>query len=213
MKHLVATSCILLASCFSLPETKVLPPQASAVASALQNTVALVTPNLQVFCAGVVTNGVVVTAAHCIEEDTSVLVAERLSGEQFDTPNSFEVLYNDPRQDIAVLRPSTFILRDGRPLAPEAPRFGDKTIVVGHPMGLVWTVSTGIVSHPRRVTPSGMVWMQTDSDIIYGNSGGPVFNVYGEVVGIVSFMAYSERHLAGAVHWETVREVVDEVSQ
>lgn len=183
----------------------------SVVESALSDTVALVDPSLSPYCAGVITSSLVVTAEHCVSGKDVVMIAERLGSEQITNPRPYEILYSDPIQDLAILRPTEAQLKEGRLLAPYAPDWGDRVVLVGHPQGLAWSVGAGVVSNPRRVNGNGMVWMQVDSDVTYGNSGGPAFNSYGEVVGIVSFMAFGERHLAGVVHWSEVKAALAKV--
>ena len=83
-------------------------------------------------------------------------------------------------------------------------------------MGLAYTVTEGIVSRPRRVggLSDEMVWTQISAPVSGGNSGGPVFNRYGEIIGIVSFRMISwngsEPHLAGIVHIDTIRAALGE---
>jgi serine protease Do len=64
---------------------------------------------------------------------------------------------------------------------------GETVWSIGHPWGLYWSVSSGIVSFPsRRIDGTLMNYIQTDAVIQQGNSGGPLLNTHGEVVGIVS---------------------------
>ncbi len=64
---------------------------------------------------------------------------------------------------------------------------GDEVWSIGHPWGLYWTVSHGIVSsNKRRIDSSMMYYIQTDAAIHQGNSGGPLLDSNGDVVGIVS---------------------------
>jgi len=64
--------------------------------------------------------------------------------------------------------------------------FGDGVVVVGHPLSLSYTVTNGIVSNPMRIVPKITgVFMQFSAPVTFGNSGGPIFNERGRVVGIV----------------------------
>lgn len=87
---------------------------------------------------------------------------------------------------------------------PKTTRVGMNIYVIGSPLGLDWTVSKGIVSKLHR--PFGQVdWLQFDAPATFGNSGGPIVNERGELVGIVSRMllnpsdslkfAVSEEHI------------------
>jgi S1-C subfamily serine protease len=72
-------------------------------------------------------------------------------------------------------------------VAPVAlPEVGSDVYVIGHPVGLGWTITRGIVSAVRKageIAPIEMI--QTDAAISPGNSGGPLLNRYGQLVGVV----------------------------
>ena len=62
---------------------------------------------------------------------------------------------------------------------------GEKLFAIGHPHGLYWTVTEGVLSHPHRRISTPWQWLiQTDTSVNPGNSGGPLFNMRGEVVGV-----------------------------
>lgn len=97
-----------------------------------------------------------------------------------------EVVGTDPESDLAVLKIS-------RPEAFPFVRFGDSTqtrvgdwvIAIGNPFGLGGTVTSGIVSAVMRNTGGGFNrYLQTDASINRGNSGGPLFDMQGNVIGI-----------------------------
>lgn len=68
-------------------------------------------------------------------------------------------------------------------------RSGDSVYAIGHPLGMEWSVSSGIVSNPnRRLQNTWQPVIQTDVAINVGNSGGPLFNMQGEVVGVNTFI-------------------------
>jgi serine protease Do len=68
-------------------------------------------------------------------------------------------------------------------------RSGDSVYAIGHPLGMEWSVSRGIVSNPsRRLQNTWQPVIQTDVAINVGNSGGPLFNLQGEVVGVNTFI-------------------------
>jgi S1-C subfamily serine protease len=66
---------------------------------------------------------------------------------------------------------------------PKKLRHAEQLLAVGHPASLRFTVSAGIVSNPRALF-NGIECIQTDTAIEHGNSGGPLLNSRGEVVGI-----------------------------
>jgi serine protease Do len=127
-------------------------------------------------------DGIIVTNNHVIAEaddieinfaDGSKLVAE--------------VVGADPKTDIAVLR-----VKPETPLTAvtlgdsESMRIGDWVMAIGNPFGLGGTVTTGIISARGRDINSGPYdnFIQTDAAINRGNSGGPLFNQEGEVIGV-----------------------------
>ena len=62
---------------------------------------------------------------------------------------------------------------------------GQDVFAMGHPMGMVWSVSRGVISHEDRYARHPYVHsVQTDAAINVGNSGGPLLNMKGEIVGI-----------------------------
>jgi serine protease Do len=126
--------------------------------------------------------GYVVTNNHVIDgaDEVSVVLTD-------NTTLTAEVVGRDPRTDLALIRVKT----DKR-LAPvrfgnsDTARIGDWVVAIGNPFGLGGTVTAGIVSARGRDIRIGPYddFIQTDAAINRGNSGGPLFNMAGEVVGI-----------------------------
>jgi serine protease Do len=139
---------------------------------------------------GVVINaeGQVVTAAHVVQSADAVVV-EFANG----TVVRARVVVSDPSADVALLQlervpVSTTWVNFGDSDAVEV---GDDVFVVGAPFGAAHTLTVGHVSARRRpkVNLGGAGFgelLQTDAAISQGNSGGPMFNIDGEVIGIVS---------------------------
>lgn len=126
-------------------------------------------------------DGLIVTNNHVIDGATSVTITFADGTEHEAT-----VVGADPLTDIALLD----IDGDDHPTvafgSSEAMRVGDEVIAVGNPFGLGGTVTTGIVSAKDRDIKAGPfdAFIQTDAAINRGNSGGPLFNAQGEVVGV-----------------------------
>ncbi|MEQ9814871.1 MAG: DegQ family serine endoprotease [Azospirillaceae bacterium] len=128
--------------------------------------------------------GVVITNNHVIDAADEIRVILQ-DGTEF----AAEVVGTDPETDVAVLRVET-----DEPLPAvswgdsDAARVGDWIIAIGNPFGLGGSVSAGIVSARGRDIQAGRYddFIQTDAAINRGNSGGPMFNMDGEVVGINS---------------------------
>jgi serine protease Do len=127
-------------------------------------------------------SGLIVTNNHVIT-DADEIVANFANGRQLTA----EVIGIDDKTDLALLKVEA---SDPLPAArfgrSEQLRVGDWVIAIGNPFGFGGTVTAGIVSALDRDINSGPYdhYIQTDASINRGNSGGPLFNVGGEVVGI-----------------------------
>ncbi len=126
-------------------------------------------------------NGLVITNNHVIADSDDILI--KVNSKEYKA----KVVGADPYMDIAVLKMKTtdkFIpVKFGD---SDKARVGDWVVAIGNPFGLGGTVTSGIVSARNR--DIGMTryddFIQTDASINQGNSGGPLFNLKGEVVGI-----------------------------
>ncbi len=127
-------------------------------------------------------SGIIVTNNHVIA-DADEIIANFSDGRKL----AAELIGKDPKTDLAVLRVKSDI-----PLKAVAfgdsdkARVGDWVMAIGNPFGFGRTVTLGIVSAIGRDINSGPYdnYIQTDAAINKGNSGGPLFNMDGEVVGI-----------------------------
>jgi len=127
-------------------------------------------------------SGIIVTNNHVIDgaNEVEVIFTD-------GTKLKAEVVGKDSKVDIAVLR-----VKPAKPLVAvkfgdsDKARVGDWVIAVGNPFALGGTVTAGIVSATRRNIDSGPYdnYIQTDAAINKGNSGGPLFNLDGDVIGI-----------------------------
>lgn len=171
-------------------------------------------------------DGYVVTNAHVIydsqygaglSEKISVLVSD---GESYDA----EVVGYDTDCDIAVLK------IDAKDLVPaefgdsDSLRLGEPVTAIGNPLGfdLMNTITSGIVSGLDRqiiINDKEMTLLQTDAAINSGNSGGPLINKYGQVIGINSSKmsaSYSETSIEGigfAIPSNEVSKIVDDLME
>ncbi len=97
-------------------------------------------------------------------------------------------------------------------LAREQPVVADRVFVVGSPMGLERTVSEGIISAVRENPAGGRVFQLT-APISRGSSGGPVLNLNGKAVGVVTFQVARGQNLNFAVSVDALDMLSDETSQ
>jgi len=134
--------------------------------------------------------GYILTNYHVIDEATRIIVGLQ-SGEKFRGT----VVGVDPETDVAVVKIDaprdlpTVTLGDSN-----AAQVGDWVLAMGSPFGLDQTVTAGIISKKERESPYFNVFqrfLQTDAAINRGNSGGPLVNMRGEVIGMNSQIATS----------------------
>lgn len=127
-------------------------------------------------------DGEIVTNHHVVDGAESVVV-KFADGRSLDAT----VIGSDPMTDIALLKVDS---EEALPMVvfgtSEDMRAGDEVVAVGSPFGLGGTVTSGIISATSRNIHSGPYddFIQTDAAINRGNSGGPLFNNEGEVIGV-----------------------------
>jgi serine protease Do len=162
-------------------------------------------------------DGKILTAAHVVQTADAIEV-QLLTGETLRA----KVLSSEPTADVALLQlekpPKTpFVAKIGDSDAVEV---GDSVFVVGAPLGVSHTLTVGYVSARRRpnATLSSMSraeFFQTDAAINQGNSGGPMFNMQGEVIGIVSYIlshSGGSEGLGFAVTSKVARQLLEQKS-
>jgi S1-C subfamily serine protease len=135
-------------------------------------------------------SGLIFTNRHVVQSKKSVDISY-VDG----TETTAEVIFRDREKDLAILKPATARVKSPLPLCYASyPKPGEEVFALGNPRGLANTVTRGIVSSVRRaegefrsVVPEGTTLIQTDAAVNPGNSGGPLLNANGEVIGIVTF--------------------------
>jgi S1-C subfamily serine protease len=154
-------------------------------------------------------NGTVVTASHVIEGATRVSI-KTANGEIYE---EVSLLANDPKRDFAILKIKGFdlpsvSLGNSNQVVP-----GENVTVIGTPLGeeaLKNSVSTGVISGIRDLGEGYRV-IQITAPVSKGNSGGPVFNGKGEVVGLVAFRLVDGQSLNFIVPINYVRGVISDI--
>ena len=92
-------------------------------------------------------------------------------------------------------------------------QIGEKVIAIGNPLGLQFSVSEGIVSAVHRPGPSEVdAYIQTDAALNPGNSGGPLINKQGKVIGINNFKIGGGESLGFALESNYIEEIVNEIA-
>ena len=156
-------------------------------------------------------DGFAVTNNHVVEKASEVQV-------KMDDGKTYtaKVVGTDPRTDLALIKV------DGRTdfpyakLSDKQPRIGDWVLAVGNPFGLGGTVTAGIVSARSRDIGAGPYddFIQIDAPVNKGNSGGPTFDVDGNVIGVNTAIfspSGGSVGIAFAIPSETVRTVVTQL--
>lgn len=159
--------------------------------------------------------GLVVTNNHVIKDADEVRVT--LSD---NTVLDAEIVGKDEKTDLALLK----IKNDGHKLTAvsfgnsDSMRVGDWVVAIGNPFGLGGTVTAGIISARKRDISAGPYddFIQTDASINRGNSGGPMFNLKGEVIGINTAIYSPSGGSVGigfAVPSNLAKPIIDQLAQ
>lgn len=158
-------------------------------------------------------DGLILTNAHVVRDAKRVTV--KLSDRR---EFSAKVLGSDPATDIAVLKIDAHDLHPAKMGNSEAVQVGDYVLAIGAPYGFEQTATQGIISAKGRSLPGDAVvpFIQTDAAVNPGNSGGPLFDAAGRVIGI-NAQIYSRsggfQGLAFAIPISVALRVKDQIVQ
>nr|WP_321268304.1 trypsin-like peptidase domain-containing protein [uncultured Sulfurimonas sp.] len=119
-----------------------------------------------------------------------------------------KVVYDDPDYDLAFIQSDFEVLHNPLKLSSRTVKNGDTTIAIGHPYGLNYTATEGIVSKASRLYED-LEYIQIDAAINPGNSGGPLLNVHGEVIGVNTFIIQNSNNLGFALPYFYVQETIE----
>ena len=118
------------------------------------------------------------------------------------------VVYDDPKYDLAFIRTEKLNVKTPLGLSETSVHDGDKVVAIGHPYGLNYTATEGIVSKAARLQGE-LEYIQIDAAINPGNSGGPLLNDSGEVVGVNTFIIQNSNNLGFALPFSYVQEALN----
>lgn len=169
-------------------------------------------------------DGYIITNAHVAENEyyevtklvVNVNTTDPENGTSVSTAYEAQLLGSDTDTDLAVLK----IKPDGDLAAAalgdsDKLSLGDDVVVIGNPLGLETSVSKGIVSGLNRQVydDNSISAIQTDTAINSGNSGGGLFNMYGEVVGVVNMKLVSDNaeNLGFAITINDAKSVINDL--
>ena len=170
-------------------------------------------PKLGGMCTGIVIDdiGHVITNFHCVYKQNYIRLYYYDKNDWRE--RKVNVIGTDPLADLALIK----VIGEEKQLphlmfadnVNEIP-VGTEVFAIGHPMGMVWTVTKGIVSSRERFARHPFIKsIQTDAAINKGNSGGPLLNMKGEIIGINSLMISKSGTSAGvglAVRGDVVKK-------
>lgn len=146
----------------------------------------------------------IVTNEHVVGKAAEVTIAGKLFPKMLSS-----VWYTDKKHDLAFLQPPPGAPFPVIPLGKyELMKDGDEVIAIGHPFGLNYTATQGVVSKVDRVR-QGLHFIQIDAAINPGNSGGPLVNNRGEVIGVNTFIIKGGDNLGFALPVSYLKAALD----
>lgn len=160
-------------------------------------------------------DGYILTNNHVVEEADKVTVKVR-SGREYTA----ETIGTDPETDIAVIKVDhTFEPGEIAAIGnSDDIKIGDWAVAMGNPLGLDWTLTVGVISARGRSNlaiqgggPSYQDFIQTDASINFGNSGGPLCNIHGEVIGVNTAINPSGQGIGFAIPMNMAMKVVEQL--
>lgn len=157
--------------------------------------------------------GYIVTNAHVLADESGKLASGIKAINYEQDIISADFMGYDGTWDIALLKISgdydILTLEDS-----DNVQIGEKVIAIGNPLGLQFSVSEGIVSNIHQEGPTGIKsYIQTDAALNPGNSGGPLINKDGKVIGINNFKLSGTEGIGFALESNYIKEVVNLISQ
>jgi len=186
-----------------------------------------------IYCSGsLLTEDLVLTAYHCVDDrhELGHQVQIGTYAQYQQSQGTFQgrqwrwhdIVAVDANNDLAILR-----LSDGQGnahrrgtlrLASSDPRTGEHAFTMGHPRGLGWTLTYGVVSQASRMgdrgassnDPTATRYVQASAQAYYGNSGGPLLNSRNEIIGVIS--RGGPFHIVFSVHVSLIRELACQIT-
>ncbi len=150
----------------------------------------------------------IITNDHVVKGNSEAVISGRSIPKQMSP-----VFFNDPKYDLAFIKaPEGIDLPDINLAHGLDVTEGDQVIAIGHPYGLNYTATEGIVSKSKRLQ-RGINYIQIDAAINPGNSGGPLVNSSGDIVGVNTFIIAGGDNLGFALPVKYLKEDLAEYKQ
>lgn len=153
---------------------------------------------------GFIIGDLIITNAHVVNGLKEVLISAKQIKRQ-----KANVIYDDQVLDLAFIVCPKITLDHPLILSQSPVKDGDIAIAIGHPYGLNYSATEGIVSKAERLEGE-LEYLQIDAAINPGNSGGPVLNVNGEVIGVNTFILINTQNLGFALPYYYVEDAIKE---
>ena len=156
--------------------------------------------------------GYLVTNAHVLADESGYLATGIHAINYLGERRELEFIGYNEDMDVALLKAQgnyrALELADSNEV-----KIGEKVIAIGNPYGLVFSVSEGIVSGTHRKGPNGLdLYVQIDAALNPGNSGGPLINKQGEVIGMNNFKITGGESLGFALESNYIRNTLNDIS-
>ncbi len=154
-------------------------------------------------------DGYIVTNNHVIDKAKKIVVTLK-NGKKYDA----KVIGADPEIDIALLKIDAKNLKYVPMGDSDKVKVGEWVIAIGNPLMYDHTVTAGIISAKGRKLGSGIEsFLQTDAAINFGNSGGPLVDMAGEVIGVNTAISAQGQNIGFAVPINMVKEVLPDLKK
>ena len=151
---------------------------------------------------GFIIDNLIITNSHVVSGLREVVISSKKVKREIA-----KVIYDDPNYDLAFIEFNFEMPAKSLKLSTKQVDDGDTTIAVGHPYGLNYTATEGIVSRALRLQ-GDLEYIQIDAAINPGNSGGPLLNTDGDVIGVNTFIIQNSNNLGFALPYYYVQETL-----
>ena len=183
------------------------------VEDSVKSTVIIKTDSAQGTGFLVTSDGYIVTNAHVLANSNGNLATNIQSITSDQQENSATFVGYNSNMDVAILKISgtytPFEFADSNSV-----QIGEKVIAIGNPLGLQFSVSEGIISAVNRAGPNGLNdYFQTDTALNPGNSGGPLINKDGNIIGINNFKTSTGENLGFALESNYLKSTINSIAQ
>lgn len=156
---------------------------------------------------GFVIDNLIITNSHVVGGLAEVVISAKQIKRQ-----KANVIYDDPSYDLAFIELPQIDINTPLKLSSTLLNDGDTVLAVGHPYGLNYSATEGIVSKASRLQGE-LEYVQIDAAINPGNSGGPLLNLRGEVVGVNTFIIQNSNNLGFALPAHYVTDTLTEFKE